>query len=278
LLAGAVLAYLAVGTAGAVAFGRAWFRRVDPVSRALAAYGRVAPVAADGDGWRLRLPGMGLTDATAVDDRSEVAFVVAVVWVTSFDGLVTTPAWATVAEAVVPGLAATTGLSPTAAALPLYAGALVVGFGGFLGAYRLAARLARRTADTYLTPATLARAFAPSLLAIAAGYHLAHFGGYFLSLSPSLAALLATPAAPLAGAPVPRRAVIPGWVGGLELAAVLVGHLLAIWVAHAADFDRFPGRLQAVRSQYPFVAVMVAYTMTSLWIVAAPERVPPYLA
>ncbi|MFT4890697.1 MAG: hypothetical protein ACI9YT_001615, partial [Halobacteriales archaeon] len=64
---------------------------------------------------------------------------------------------------------------------------------------------------------------------------------------------------------------------GLELTFVLVGHVLAICVAHAVAFDLFPDRLQAIRSQYPFIAVMIAYTTLSLWIVAEPTLSPPYL-
>ncbi|MFC6726217.1 hypothetical protein ACFQE1_17980, partial [Halobium palmae] len=68
-----------------------------------------------------------------------------------------------------------------------------------------------------------------------------------------------------------------GWFGGVELAAVLVGHLVAVWVAHATAFDVFPSRMQAVRSQYGVTLVMVLYTMTSLWIVSQPYAAPPFL-
>jgi hypothetical protein len=296
LLATVVAGYGLLVVAGSVAFGvERFFGTIDPVSRVFEYFGRVAPVsvtrakqpavggtvvgasgevAADGGRERtisLRLPGMGLTDARGVDGPDEVAFVVGVVWVTSYDGLVTTPAWAGLVRFLVEGPLG--GFPTDVAALAVYVVALLAGYLTILGAYRGAAHLARRTGDTYLTARVLARRFAPSLLAIAAGYHLAHFLGYFISLSPALVGSLLNPVSP----PAPLRVVLPGWFGGLELAFVLVGHLLAIWVAHAAAFDRFPGRLQAVRSQYPFVAVMVAYTMLSLWIVAEPELVPPYL-
>ena len=89
-----------------------------------------------------------------------------------------------------------------------------------------------------------------------------------------LSGVLANPTAPPAN---PQRFVLPTFVGGLELAFVLLGHLLAIWVAHSVAYDTFPSRLQAVRSQYPFIGAMVVYTMVSLWIVAAPSLTPPYL-
>jgi len=266
LLAAVVAAYGGVTVAGGVAFGAdRWFSTVDPVSRVFDYYGRVAVAARTGDGIDLRLPGMGLTDDAGVDGADEVAFVVALLWVTTYDGLVTTPAWTDAARAVVGA-----GIPPMA----VYVAGLLGGFGLFYGAYVAASRASRELAETHLTAGALARRFAPPLLAIAAGYHLAHFLGYFVSLLAPLSAGLAAPFAPPAN---PDLYVLPSWFGGVELGFVLVGHLLAIWVAHAAAYDLFPSRLQAIRSQYPFILVMVAYTVVSMWIVAEPSRTPPYL-
>jgi hypothetical protein len=305
LLAIVVGGYAAVSVLGGVAVGPdVWFRRVDPVAKLLAAYGRAAPVrrigtrrradadsragavAADGGrgggaggtdradrpkdgptgGLSVRLPGAGLTDAEGVAGVDEAMFVVAVLYVTTFDGFVGTAAWGTVARTL-----AGVGVPPTL----IYLGSYLVGFGLFAGAYWLAAASARRTADAYLSTATLARRYAPPLLAIAAGYHLAHNLGALLTLAPTLATVLAAPVVPPQNPP--QLAGLPAWFGGLEIAFVLIGHLVAVWVAHATAFELFPSRLQAVRSQYGVTLVMVLYTMTSLWIVAAPYAPPPFL-
>jgi hypothetical protein len=156
----------------------------------------------------------------------------------------------------------------------VYLVAMLVGFGLFLGVYRLTAAWARRTADTYVSTRFVSGWFVAALLPIAAGYHLAHFLGYFLTLTPSLLALAAQPlSAPVT---VPQG-VLPGWFGGLQLAFVVAGHLLAVWIAHALSFEVFTGRLQPLRSQYPFVLVMILYTATSMWIVAQPQANPPFL-
>ena len=266
LLATAVVGYSVLTLAGAVVFGReTWFAEADPVERVFRYYGRVAPIGYGEYGLRLRLPGMDLSTPRLVDGRDEVAFVVALLWGTTFDGLVTTPAWADLtAPLVEAGLPAQV----------LYPLALAVGFGLFLGAYWGAVRLSRQTAETYLDESTLAERFAPPLLAIAAGYHLAHYLGYFLVLAPALWVALLSPLSDPGAVPVYEP---PGWFGGVGVAAVVAGHLVAIWVAHAAAYDTFPSRLQAVRSQYPFIAVMVFYTMTSLWVVSRPEVPLPYL-
>ncbi|WP_254838132.1 hypothetical protein [Natronomonas marina] len=264
-LAGVVAVYTAVTLAGAVAFGAdTWFRRVDPIARVFRYFGRLAPLYYDG-GVRVRLPGVGLDAPKLVTSRAEVAFVVAVLWVTTYDGLVATPLWRGAAVAAVEA-----GVPPAL----LYPAALVVGYLLVLGVYALAVRYSKRTARTYLPADALARRFAPPLLAIAAGYHLAHFLGYFLELSPALLGAIVAPLGP----PAPVALVLPGWFGGVELGAVVLGHLLAIWVAHAAAYEVFPGKLQAVRSQYGITAAMVCYTMASLWIVSQPYSVPPYVS
>jgi hypothetical protein len=267
LLASVVVAYTAVTAAGSVVFGvDRWFATVDPVSRALRYYGRVAPVERTDVGLRFRLPGAALSETRLVTGRDEVAFVVAILFVTTYDGLVSTGPWAAFARAVVGA-----GIPP----LAVYLGAYLGGFAGFYLAYRAATTAARRYGDTYLSSLELARRFAPSLLAIAAGYHLAHNLGTVLTLVPTVLAVLAAPLSPPANPPV---LVLPGWFGALDLTFVLLGHLVAVWVAHATAYDLFPSRLQAVRSQYGVTLVMIAYTMISLWIVAEPFVAPPYLS
>ncbi|WP_459191851.1 hypothetical protein [Halosimplex sp. J119] len=265
LLATVVLGYSLATVAGAVAFGDEWFERVDPVSRVFAAYGRVAPLQWDGNGnVTFRLPGTALTEDPLPDRPGEVAFVVALLWVTTYDGLVATPTWAAGVEPLV-------GLGVPA--LVVYAGVLLAGFAGFLGVYRLAARKVRDTADTYVTAPAIGRWFAPALLPIAAGYHLAHFLGYFLGLAPALAAVATSPFVP----PSTVTLVLPDWFGTVKLLCVLGGHVLAIWVAHSLSFELFPGVLAAIRSQYPSVVVMVFYTMSSLWVITQPYAPPPFV-
>lgn len=266
LLASVVTAYGILALVGATYFGGdRYFGRIDPLSKAFRYYGAVAPLARNATGGlRFRLPGAGLQDPTLVRDGSDVAFILALLWVTSYDGLVATPAWAglltPLVEAGVP-------------AWLCYPVGLLAGFGLFAGLYRVAIARGRLAAESLLSAGTLARRFAPSLLAIAAGYHLAHYLGYFIELLPALIGALSAPLGP----PAPVAIVLPGWYAGVELAGVLLGHILAIWVAHGVAFDLFPSRMQAIRSQFALTAVMVFYTMSSLWIVSQPYRAPPFL-
>lgn len=305
LLVAAVLAYSLATLAGAVVVGDGWFERVDPISRVFRLYGRIAPIQRTGDGLRLSLPGAELTRPPATDPRpgeragsaadpqpaggssradggtaaarsqdrgawwarreGDATFVVALLWVTTFDGLVSTAAWETFARAAV-------GVGVPAHAL--YVAVLLVGFGVFLVGYRLACRLSRRTGNSYVSVPEIRVRFAPSLLPIAAGYHLAHYLDYLLSLLPSLAVVATDPLSPPASLPV---LTLPGWFGGVGLLAIVAGHVLAVAVAHAVAFETFTGRLQPIRSQYPFILVMVLYTTVSLWLVSQPTVEPPFV-
>jgi len=265
LLAGVVLAYSAVTLVGAVAYGpETWFGTVDPISRVFRCYGWMAPFQRTDDGIELKLPTAGLTEDRTASEPGGAAFVVALLWVTTYDGLVSTPAWDAAVRPVVGA-----GVPP----LLVYLAAAVGGFVLFYRAFALASRRVRRSGDSYVAAEFVRRYFAPSLLPIAAGYHLAHFLGYFLSLSPPLAAVALSPFDP----PTASMLVVPGWFGGVQLLFVLLGHLLAVWVAHSLAFELFPGVLKPIRSQYPFVVLMILYTMTSVWIIVQPFSPPPHV-
>lgn len=265
LLATVVVGYTVLTLAGAVVYGsETWFERVDPIARVFQYYGLLAPIQRTDDGLELRLPGGALAERATALGADDTAFVVTLLWVTTSDGLVATATWAMIAS---------TGVGLGVPPLVVYLLAHLAGFGLFWGVYRLAARASRQQANTYVSASFIAGWFAAALLPIAAGYHLAHFLGYFLTLSPALVAALSPVSVPLAA----QQVVLPEWFGTVQLLFVLIGHLLAIWVAHAASFELFTGRLQPIRSQYPFILVMVFYTMSSMWIIAQPYVPPPYL-
>lgn len=263
LLAGVVLGYVTFATAGAMTLGDSWFDRFDPVARTFRLYGRVAPVTPEEEHLAVGLPGAGLIEGVERAPGS-AAFVIALLWGTTYDGLVSTPQFAGVAEPVVAA-----GLPPRV----VYLGVLIVGFGLFFGVYRVAVRMMRRLGPTFRTPRDLGVAFAASLVPIAAGYHFAHYIGDLAAFGPTVLGVLLSPFDP----PVVRVLSLPGWFDFVPIGAVLVGHLLAIAVAHAVAYETFPGRLQAVRAQAPLTMVMIAYTVVSLWIVTRETVVPPFL-
>ncbi|MFC6717223.1 hypothetical protein ACFQGT_05975 [Natrialbaceae archaeon GCM10025810] len=265
-LAAVVLGYSVFTIASAAAFGATtWFRRGDPIAVWFRLYGAVAPIQRTDDGLAVRIPGARLGDDDVVTDRSQVAFVLTLVWELTYSGFIVTPPGARTIEVLV-GV----GLPPQLVYLLL----LVAGFVAFWKAFWLAAEYTRARAETFISSRYLGLRFAAPLLAIAAGYHLAHYAGFTVSLWPSL---LETAVMPLNPPPNPTRYVLPSWFSYVEIAAVLLGHVLAVWVSHTVSFELFPGKLQAIRSQYPFVVVMIFFTMVSLYLVSLPTTSPPYV-
>ena len=54
------------------------------------------------------------------------------------------------------------------------------------------------------------------------------------------------------------------------MVAIVIGHVIAVGVAHSVSI-RVMGRVNNVLgSQFPMLVLMVAYTMASLWILAQP--------
>jgi hypothetical protein len=52
--------------------------------------------------------------------------------------------------------------------------------------------------------------------------------------------------------------------------AIVTGHVAAVYLAHAMAVRVFKDRRTAMLSQYPMLALMIGYTMVSLWIIAQP--------
>src|SRR5712692_6618790 len=212
--------------------------------------------------WGLRPPAAGLLDARPVS-TSAAAFVIVMLAIVTFDGLRETPLWAVDDSAW--AVAATAGLllAPCVFALVI------------LGASAWMAWLTRGDARP-ASAGELARLFVPTLLPIALAYHVAHYLSYLLVAGQVVI--------PLASDPLGR-----GWdlfgtahykiavdiVGArfawyTSVTVIVAGHVLAMYVAHRLALARFSERSTARRSQYPLAALMVAYTMLSLWILAQP--------
>jgi hypothetical protein len=50
----------------------------------------------------------------------------------------------------------------------------------------------------------------------------------------------------------------------------VVGHVIAVYLAHGIALRLLWDKQRVVRSQYPLVALMVLYTVFSLWILNQP--------
>ena len=52
----------------------------------------------------------------------------------------------------------------------------------------------------------------------------------------------------------------------LGVSAIVVGHVIAVYVAHIMAIRVFAERQAALKSQIPMLVLMIGYTMVSLWV------------
>ena len=262
-----VLGYAVFTWLGCIAFGtRAWTRAAEAFAIAFGLLGRFAPVQVirSGEGWRWRLRpyvvGLLVTKRVPV---SLTFFTLLMLATVTVDGLLETPLWLELATSM-----EGTGL-PSPPTLLLLAGPLV-----FAAAYAAVIGAMASLAGGRVT--NLAGRFVLSLVPIAIAYHLAHYLSFLL-----LAGQMAVPIASdpfgygwdLFGTTLYRLdigIVDARFVWLTSVAAIVVGHIAATWVAHRVALRTYADHRSALASQYPMIVLMVGYTVTSLWILAQP--------
>jgi hypothetical protein len=206
---------------------------------------------------------------------SRLLFVLMLLVSVSFDGLISTPAWRVVRlrmDQITGGSAARDDGLSTLVFLLLAVAALVV-FGLFAVAV---ARAGGRRGS----PVAALSGLLPSLLPIAFGYLLAHNLEYLLVNGQLLIPLLGNPAGVAGGQWLPapfndsfevHRNLLPSAFYWYVAVAVIVAvHVIAVFLAHRHLVAAGAGAVRARRSEYPWLAAMVAYTMLSLWLLAQP--------
>src|SRR5207253_950546 len=120
----------------------------------------------------------------------------------------------------------------------------------------------------------LGRRFVFSLLPIAIAYHIAHYFSYLFNGGQWIIPLLSDPFGfgwDLFGTAIYRPRI--DLVGPLlqwyiSVGAIVVGHVIAICIAHITSLSTFGTRREALRTQIPMVVLMVCYTMLIHWILS----------
>lgn len=290
-LAWLLIGYTATTLAGAWLFGtRAWLGQGEFFAVFLSLTARLAPLAwvasAHPRGWprlRLRAPVAGLA-GTPASDLSEVLFVLFMLSSTAFDGLHMTQTWDRFYWESLYGLMQPWLGSNIVTAYPtlkmlhgLWEGlALLISPLVYLGLYLLCLALARRLASTPLSLRDLALRFAPSLLPIALVYHLSHYYTLLFSQGVQLGWLVSDPFGlgwNLFGSDRPPvTGMLPdmGTIWHTQVGLILAGHITSVVVAHREALQCFGNRRAAALSQLPLLALMVAFTVFGLWILAQP--------
>jgi hypothetical protein len=298
-----LVGYTVLTLAGMVLFGQiAWLRHAELFEVELGWFGRVGPigrravrgelcagcgeecdparcvdcpecsVAAEDDERQAELrPWVaGLTEIRRAG-WSDAAFIVLALAGVSFDGLQETAAGAALLSALLPPIQAIFGLTSTTFLL-LDTLALVVVALAFGAAFLVIILISHAVADPARRRplARTAGVYAATLLPIAGGYLIAHYLTLVIQGVVWLPSLLLDPLMSLA----PVLDWIPtALVWYLSVAAIVAGHVAGIVLAHRLALRDAPRR--AVVAGLPLVALMIGYTVLSLWIIAQPIVVEP---
>ena len=272
LIAGCIAVYTALTLAGMWRYGvRRWLDHGELFSVYTGVLAALSPwETREVDGRRrlgLRPPIVGVT---ALGKRpAQVAFIGALVATVSFDGLSGSDFWARrdvvaaerLIELGVPGftagiIVATIGLLVT----------LVVVIGAYQAAAWLSGRIGR-----FPNMHEIGTTFAHTLVPIALAYFVAHYFTLFVFSGQDIVRLVSDPfgtGANLLGTAdfrIDFQAVSPNTIWAVQVGAIVIGHVIGLWLAHDRAVQLSPSHRLAVMSQGPMLVLMVALTVLGLW-------------
>jgi hypothetical protein len=203
---------------------------------------------------------------------SMVVLVLAVLSTVTFDGFLETPTWLSIEE----GFSLMAGEMGGYGAIVVHTLGLVVFAALFSGVFVFFCRLMALTQNGDFSAMELARFFVFSLIPISFAYHLAHYIMFFLIGGQLIIPLASDPFGfgwNVLGTVNYRLniGIVGAWfVWYTAVVAIVVGHIIAVYLAHVTAMSVFKDKALALKSQYPMLVLMVGYTLISLWILAQP--------
>ena len=225
--------------------------------------------------FNLRPPAVGL-DQVEATPLSVVAMVMFLLATVTFDGFSATPEWIRVQSLFITTFGGLNSpfLNGIVIANTLGLLAFPLGFAALFWSF---SRMMYWAVGNY-PPAvpTLIGAFVFSLIPIALAYNYAHFLSLLLIQGQQIIALASDPfgagwdlfgtAEYLINIRVTNARFI--WI--FSVTVIVVGHIVAVYLAHIQAIRLYPSQKLVLRSQLPMLVLMVVYTVVSLWIVSRP--------
>ncbi len=274
ILARAVIVYSLVTWAGMALFGaQAWLKKAEAFSVFFRFVARLAPLGVEEGRLVLLFPGRRLADGAKLCG-SGILFVLLALATVSFDGLNRTFWWlghAGINPLEFPGRSAVMGLNSLG---------LVGAWLALAGLFLLAIWLGCRMEGAGRNALDVAGRLALSILPISIGFQFAHYLTIFLVNGQYASIALTDPFAQgWANAHDRMHGVTTSFLANaddvsviwnLQAAGIVLGHILAVVVAHVAVLHLARDRRQVLLLQIPLAALMVAYTLFGLWLLATP--------
>lgn len=289
-LAWLLLGYSAISAAGAWWWGReAWFRYGDFLAVFFRIVGLMAPLARSDGRLRLRQPFIGLMQERC-ESLGLLLFVLFMLSSTAFDGLHETVPWVRLYWRDVLSLLKPLVGDDIVVTFPyfkkLYAlwqtAALLLSPLLYLALYVAMVALARWLARSRIALRTLCLEFGYTLVPIAFVYHVTHYYTLLQSQGPRIIELASDPFG-LGWNLFGTRGLLPpilpdaGTVWHTQVALILGGHIVSVYLAHLVALRVFDTPRAALLSQLPMLLLMVLYTTAGLWILSLPIQAGMYV-
>jgi hypothetical protein len=272
LLAALSLGYFAVTLGGMLLFGvEQWGSSADGFGVYLNLLSRLSPLVRDEHGFLCwRRPLSGVTGVTMPSGM--VTLICAVIGTTTFDGFSNGGIWRK-AEPHVQSVFADLGLGATPAQELAYSIGLVACIALIVAVYRLGILGVRSVGDRY-DVGQLTRAFAHTLVPIGFAYVLAHYFSLLLWQGQAIGYLASDPLGDgsnlfgTGGYQIDYQVISYAAIWYVQVAALILGHVSGLALAHDRALTMYEEPEEAVRSQYWMLAVMVAFTSFGLWLLS----------
>ena len=223
--------------------------------------------------WNLRPPAVGLLQDRRVP-VSMMVFVLVLLASVTFGGFLETPIWIQILDRTLGDEIFLVGN----VALVLFPMLFCLVYVLFCWLTLHSAALTGGHANEWRVQGTVGVActFILTLVPIAIAYHLAHYLSFLLITGQYLVPLISDPLG--LGWDLLGTAQYRVDIGLLSarvawytaVLSVVCGHVFAVYIAHVAARRAFGNARAALWSQIPMIALMVLYTMLSLWILAQP--------
>ena len=219
----------------------------------------------------LRRPLSGITGLQT--QPGTAALIYAVIGITTFDGLSNGGYWKELAADLVSGLEKL-GLGQTAAIELVFTLGLLACIALVAGVYRLGV-LGLRTVSSRYSTERLSGSFAHTLVPIGVAYVLAHYFSFIIWQGQAMGYLISDPLGNganlfgTAGSQINYKIISYAAIWYVQVAALLLGHVGGLALAHDRALAIYRNVEEAVRSQYWMLAVMVAFTSFGLWLLSA---------
>lgn len=272
-LAVLMLAYGAVQLVGMSLYGiETWNHKGDAFGVYFGLFARISWLRWERGAVYRRAPLSGLAGLDPTPGT--VALLCTMIGTTSFDGFSTGPTWGAIAPRLTDSLR-DIGFSQSVSLELAFTIGLVVVVLLVGGLVRIGVRGMRDVGGYEPSGGTLGARFAHSLVPIALAYVVAHYFSLLAYQGQALGYLISDPLG--TGANIFGTASVTinyAWVSAtaiwyVQVAALVVGHVAGLVLAHDRALVTFKDPRNATRSQYWMLVVMISFTSLGLWLLSS---------